>query len=342
MIKLSEIKQLLDASNGLCEASGRAGGWIGPVYHGSMFKGLKKIDPSYAGTGIVSGASSSRIPMTWFTSSKENASFYADVKEEDEEGEYIYRCYIKMQNPMVVTEDEFKYLRQGPKSLAIEARKKGHDGIILRDIIDGHTSSNIYAVFHPGQIKVVGQITPSPHKELASVQNEASDIELIRGITYYYEIEDFIREESFGKVFAFSDDEKIGELSFSIYQDVGHIKMVYVKDDFRRRGIATEMIRKLKSICPKGIKPGYAISKAGEELSKKNIGVNSKQEIQPKPFSDKEWEAVIKRLKTLKKDTKAWKDLYDLADKMNDWDNGVDDMKPEDVSKRPDISSILK
>ncbi|MFH0822434.1 MAG: hypothetical protein V2B18_06760 [Pseudomonadota bacterium] len=78
----------------------------------------------------------------WFTSSKDNANFYADGQ--------VKAGYLKMENPKVFTADDLKGKR--PKDLVDSAvmdnyrNDTGWDGVIIKDVRDGSHFSDIYAV----------------------------------------------------------------------------------------------------------------------------------------------------------------------------------------------------
>ena len=57
--------------------------------------------------------------------------------------------YLALRNPM---ESRFE---KGPTEAISEAKSKGHDGVIARDVFDGDTRSDVYIAFEPEQIKSV-------------------------------------------------------------------------------------------------------------------------------------------------------------------------------------------
>lgn len=81
----------------------------------------------------------------WLTSSKENAEYYQD-------GE-VKSVYVALKNPAIIKGDDAKYSGMTPREIAdtvaIDNFENGseYDGVIVRDVVDGVVSSDIYIVF---------------------------------------------------------------------------------------------------------------------------------------------------------------------------------------------------
>ena len=142
------------------------------VYHGSPdARGIVGVNGEFM-TKIEAGYSqtpNSRNEDTnrayFFTSSKMTAATYADEMRaydyRNAEGA-IVSVYLSLQNPMTIRSDGKSWgQRGGPRTQneqISEARKKGHDGLIIRNTIDtynvdGKDITNVYIAFDPTQIK---------------------------------------------------------------------------------------------------------------------------------------------------------------------------------------------
>lgn len=80
------------------------------------------------------------------------------------EGESLYPVYLRITNPLVVDNAQAVYV----PDVVAQARADGHDGVILRDIVDspsGGIPSTHYAVFSPDQVKSIyaREFTDSDH-----------------------------------------------------------------------------------------------------------------------------------------------------------------------------------
>lgn len=170
------------------------------AYHGSRVPYLTQFDLHMEGTGVVNNGNG-RYGGIWFTSSRENAAFFADQLDGEEadpasvfvygdepfyasisdvngdrlfevgpcdteeraraeaqlaifdyntsenRGEAILDVYLSLRNPLIL---------DGVIPRATEfvlARDSGCDGIIARNVADGHAFGDIYVAFDPAQIK---------------------------------------------------------------------------------------------------------------------------------------------------------------------------------------------
>jgi hypothetical protein len=101
-------------------------------------KQFDEFDPSYIGSKGYDTAG------FWVSSSEEAAEYY---------GERVRRFVITMKNPMVFSAEDFvKGYPKGPPHFARLAQQKGHDGVVIQDIMDGDRYSDVYCVFDASQI----------------------------------------------------------------------------------------------------------------------------------------------------------------------------------------------
>ena len=120
-------------------------------YHGSRFKNLTALNVQFSGTGIAGRSDATKA--LWFTSSIENAAYYTDVQHEDEDiEEYIYDCQLAIQNPMHIDLEQEPLPSTGMYGMVALAKSKGHDGLIIENIVDGTHFGVIYAVWDNNQI----------------------------------------------------------------------------------------------------------------------------------------------------------------------------------------------
>jgi hypothetical protein len=116
----------------------------GRPFKGVVYRGDDKtfVDFDYGHIGKSTGANTFGF---WFTDSPDAAEFY---------GQHVRAFEITMDNPLVVTDQEFiDAFPDGPPKFAIRAAEAGHDGVIIRDIIDGDRTSTVYCVWDKDQIK---------------------------------------------------------------------------------------------------------------------------------------------------------------------------------------------
>lgn len=108
------------------------------VYRGDD-SDFKDFDPNFIGKSTMSNTQG-----FWFYSSKEAAQFF---------GEHVRAFEVTMQNPLIINDEDFvKGYPKGPPSFAKMAKEKGHDGIVLLNIVDGDMVSDVYCVWNPSQI----------------------------------------------------------------------------------------------------------------------------------------------------------------------------------------------
>lgn len=102
------------------------------AYHGSRNKPFRKFSPLQVGKGVVGCG---KPGVVFFTSSFENARFYAD---EDTGHVALYR--LKLENP-VVTNNILDFRKELDNGFPLES-----NAIIGKDIYDGIVYSDIIAV----------------------------------------------------------------------------------------------------------------------------------------------------------------------------------------------------
>ncbi len=83
----------------------------------------------------------------WFTDNKQAAYFY---------GQYVRNFKITLNNPLIITDEQFlQAYPKGPTYFAKLAFNKGHDGVIIKNIMDGDTISTVYCVFNEKNIQFI-------------------------------------------------------------------------------------------------------------------------------------------------------------------------------------------
>ena len=233
------------------------------VYHGSRSPMVEKFDLDRTGTGIVSWADPEAPKAIFFTSSPDNAQFYADSRELPmdinpdavetygcEKDGYFYlvtdeQFSEKSENPRAIvnhgpypTKDEAEragraavlrfnaaqkrgedmfvrgyYLQMNNPFIGDDskspghwipiAKKAGHDGVIIRGVIDGYCRSDIYIVFSPNQVK------PAPTASQPRMQATAQEVTtlgpLYHGTPYRFDPQAL---QMNGKAIFFSDNRE--------------------------------------------------------------------------------------------------------------------------------------
>ena len=142
----------------------------------------------------------------------------------------------------------------------------GYDGLHFPDTIRGRESivGDTYAVFEPSQAKSADLVTRDddgniiPLSERFNDKNEdiryslsANDSEgntPKRRITQYstgaYSGQTDMRMESY------DGDKLAGYMEYSVYDDAPNIQYIHTEDEYRRQGVATEMLQKLQAEYP--------------------------------------------------------------------------------------------
>ena len=104
-------------------------------------KPFTKFDASFIGKATMTNTEG-----FWFSNSKDAAEFY---------GEHVRPFEITMRNPLVFTYDDFVKTTHGPPHFARIAKQKGHDGVVIQNIVDGDRESDVYCVWNVSQIKAL-------------------------------------------------------------------------------------------------------------------------------------------------------------------------------------------
>jgi hypothetical protein len=143
------------------------------VYHGTTEKDPTTLDESFeAGAGIF--LTDNESVADTFTLPRE----YGEPVFEDEDGNEIeagtvVAAYVSMQNPLVISGREAQdVVEDTPLQTRTIARAKasGHDGIILRGVMEGigeRYRSDNFIVFDPAQVKAKENTRPTKHPDLA-------------------------------------------------------------------------------------------------------------------------------------------------------------------------------
>ncbi len=130
------------------------------VYHGSARR-FEKFDINKIGstTGDNSGfyfSNNKKISKDYY--SKETGSILNNLKlmlgVSKKFKPTVYDCFLKGSNPYI---HDFggKTDNVGREKMIAEAKKAGHDCVILKNIIDGpDVVQDVYVVFHPNQIRI--------------------------------------------------------------------------------------------------------------------------------------------------------------------------------------------
>lgn len=98
------------------------------------------FDPKFIGKSTMANTEG-----FWFSSSPEAAQYF---------GEHVRSFEVTMQNPLVFTDEDFvRGYPKGPPHFARIAKQKGHDGVVIKNVVDGDRVSDVYCVWNVGQIK---------------------------------------------------------------------------------------------------------------------------------------------------------------------------------------------
>lgn len=130
------------------------------VYHGSP-NVFKKFDKEKLGTStkkFEDGKYSSTDYGFFFTNDKEYASGY---------GENIYKCNIKLDNPLVVDMSDYIATEEVLSKFLQQAKNENKDGVIFKNIREvGRNPSTEYVVFNSDNIKILNKLTESSEPNL--------------------------------------------------------------------------------------------------------------------------------------------------------------------------------
>jgi hypothetical protein len=92
----------------------------------------------------------------WFTSDRNAADYYHSGTEC---GGRVITARLTMENPLEVTAEQFAAsYPHGPPWHVERAILAGHDGLILRQIVDGDTRADVFCVWDAEQIEIVSTV----------------------------------------------------------------------------------------------------------------------------------------------------------------------------------------
>ncbi len=162
----------METAQRMVDEAAKAAGYNSPkVFHGTE-KQFDEFSPSTIGK--MTGANTSGF---WFSDNKEASDFYHSGEEL---GGRTISAYLRIQNPLMVSDEKFASTSHGPPFWLREAISKGHDGVILEDIVDGDMESTVYAVPGPSQIKSADPVTRDASGEVIPLSRrfnpESNDI----------------------------------------------------------------------------------------------------------------------------------------------------------------------
>ena len=120
----------------------------GKALTAKVFRGDDKkfdtFDPKFIGKSTMSNTEG-----FWFSNSADAAEFY---------GQHVRPFEITMKNPMVFSDEDFgQSWPNGPSHFARLAKQRGHDGVVILNIVDGDRRSDVYCVWDPKQIRSLTQ-----------------------------------------------------------------------------------------------------------------------------------------------------------------------------------------
>ena len=93
---------------------------------------------------FIGRATMSNTEGFWFSSDPEAAQYF---------GQLVRKFEITMNNPLVFTDEDFRQTYHGPPHFARLAKQRGHDGVVIKNIVDGDMVSDVYCVWNIEQIK---------------------------------------------------------------------------------------------------------------------------------------------------------------------------------------------
>jgi hypothetical protein len=133
------------------------------LYHGTDGE-IDRFSPLRDGEG-----SGLRTGAMWFTDAYGSAADF---------GETVGSYHAKLKNPMVLNSPEWTRTTI-PKYVA-EAKAKGHDGLIVKNVRDGSYTSNLTAIFDPSNIRSVNAAF-DPEKSTSSTLLAAAPFAAVSG-----------------------------------------------------------------------------------------------------------------------------------------------------------------
>lgn len=136
------------------------------VYHGTDSGGFTVFEAKESKNGeknIEGGF--------WFTKNKELAKDYSGNKETSK----VYSSYLNIKNPYIIDANNQNWYNINGKTtrqIALEAKEKGYDGVIYKNVIDPFESTDVYVVFNSNQIKNVDNTNPTSDEDIRYSQQD--------------------------------------------------------------------------------------------------------------------------------------------------------------------------
>ena len=168
-----------------------------------------------------------------------------------------------------VGQSKYLYLTTEPEDALWFAEEKGCDSIVqvhapldalLVDPEDG-TGKTVEEEIHnslglPGKVVLTKPLPAQNFRIRKGHKTAALDADaFVASLRYWNDVSDHHSGETFGAIYATpgeaSPEAKLAaRLTYSIYEDGIHIKMIEVAPDIRRRGVATKLYQKLQETYP--------------------------------------------------------------------------------------------
>ena len=164
--------------------------------------------------------------------------------------------------------------------------------------------------------------TKSDKQTEMKLENTINDIlknagvKLNESLDFYTSVKDSYGDELHCRMTVSEDGKNIGYLDFSVYEDTPYIQMINVKEPYRRKGYATQMIKQLQKEYPNSEINFGMTTDDGTKL------VNSL------PFDTKvniEYDKKVKQAKKLKKWLDEFKEFTDKVYQQIDNNEPIDE-----------------
>ena len=226
-----------------------------PVYHGTPDGGFTIFNPR------LSYVSDTPSVANWFTTNLDIVNKYYNVDNSIGGSKQIYKCYINLEHPLIidangdswneinVDKDIREYFKAwnnyykestipdtlNTERIAIYAKDKGYDGVIIKNVRDGsyeEEPTDVYAVFDSNNIKSVDNIDPTDDDDIykAQTRHSASEWKTSR-----------VGEEK-ENVMSLSDILRKASHDFNVHITQGYVKGAGVQGTYskKNKGIRTK------------------------------------------------------------------------------------------------------
>lgn len=180
----------------------------------------------------------------------------------------------------------------------------GYDGLFFDDY-----GKDCYYIFNSKVIKEYKIIKTFQNDREDAMESTINNIlknagvkPLNESLDFYTSVKDSYGDELYCRMTVSEDGKNIGYLDFSVYEDTPYIQMINVKEPYRRKGYATQMIKQLQKEYPNSEINFGMTTDDGTKL------VNSL------PFNTKvniEYDKKVKQAKKLKKWLDEFKEFTD-------------------------------